>query len=188
MIMPSRRNIIRLTLITASLLSVPLLGMQFSDEVDWSLFDCVVAGTLLFGAGLAFELVARKSGNVAYRVATGLAFATALLLIWINLAVGLLGSEDNPANLLYLGVLLVGGGGAATARLRPQGMSRALFATAVVQAVVPVLAIVIWNPLVADEENLAGLIGVFFLNAFFVLLFAASAVLFRRAGDELKSS
>lgn len=182
-IMPPRRNIIRLALITASILSVPLVGMRFSNEVDWSLFDFVVAGALLFGAGLAFELVARKSGNVAYRVATGLACATALLLIWINLAVGLIGSEDNPANGLYLGVLMVGGVGAATARLRPQGMARALFATAVAQAVVPVLAIVIRKLPVADQDELAGLIGVLFLNTIFVLLFAASAVLFRRAGD-----
>jgi hypothetical protein len=166
-----------------SILSVPLVGMQFSDEVDWSLFDFVAAGVLIFGAGLTFELIARKTGNVAYRVATGLACATALLLIWINLAVGLIGSEDAPANVLYLGVLMVGGVGAATARLRPQGMSRALFATAVAQAVVPMLAIVIWKPLVADQENFAGLIGVLFLNAIFVLLFVASAVLFRRAGD-----
>jgi hypothetical protein len=112
-----------------------------------------------------------------------MACVTALLLIWITLAVGVIGSEDNPANMLYLGVLIVGGVGAATARLRPRGMSRTLFATAVAQAVVPVLAIVIWKPLVAGEENLPGLIGVFFLNAFFVLLFVASAVLFRRAGD-----
>lgn len=182
-IMPPRRNIIRLAWITASILAVLLVGMQFSDEVDWSLFDFVAAGALLFGAGLTFELVARKSGNVAYRIATGLACAAALFLIWINLAVGIIGSEDNPANMLYLGVLMVGGIGVAAARLRPQGMARALFAMAVAQAVVPVLAIVIWKPLVAGEENLAGLIGVFFLNAFFVLLFVASAVLFRRAGD-----
>jgi hypothetical protein len=183
LIMPPRRNFIRLALITASILAVPLVGMQFSDEVDWSLFDFVVAGALLFGAGLTFELVIRRSRNVAYRVATGMACVTALLLIWITLAVGVIGSEDNPANMLYLGVLIVGGVGAATARLRPRGMSRTLFATAVAQAVVPVLAIVIWKPLVAGEENLPGLIGVFFLNAFFVLLFVASAVLFRRAGD-----
>jgi len=188
LIMPPRRNIIRLALITASILCVPLVGMQFSDEVDWSLFDFVAAGALLFGTGLTFELVVRKSAGVAYRIATGLSCATALLLIWINLAVGLIGSEDNPANVLYLSVLMVGGVGAAAARLRPQGMARALFVTALVQAVVPVLAIVIWRPPVANEENLGGLIGVFFLNAFFVLLFVASAVLFRRAGDELKSS
>ncbi len=189
LIMSLPNSIIRIALITASILAVPLVGMQLSDEVNWTLFDFVAAGVLLFGAGLTFELVTRRSGNITYRVATGLACATALLLIWINLAVGLIGAEDNPANVLYLGVLLVGGVGAARARLRPQGMSRALFATAIAQAVVPVLAIVIWKPLVAGEEKFAGLTGVLVLNAFFVLLFLASAFLFRRAGGtEPKSS
>ena len=37
-----------------------------------------------------------------------MAIVAAFLLIWINLAVGINGSEDNPANLMYGGVLTVG--------------------------------------------------------------------------------
>ena len=55
------------------------------------------------------------------------------MLVWINLAVGIIGSEDNPANLMYGGVLAVGVAGAVAARFRPGGMARALAATALAQ-------------------------------------------------------
>lgn len=180
-IMPPRRNLFRLLLLTACVLLVPLVGMRVGAGVDWSPFDFLAAGTLLFGAGFAFEVIAWKSGNAAYRTATGLACAAALLLIWVNLAVGVIGSEDNPANMLFLGVLTVAGVGAALSRLRPLGMAQAMFAAAATQAAVPLLAVWIWKPF-GGEETLAELIRVMFLNLFFVLLFVGSAVLFRRAG------
>ena len=124
------KNIIRIALVTAFILLVPLVAMQFSDGVNWSLFDFVVAGTLLFGSGLTYELIARKAGNTAYRAAVGVAVAAALLLVWINLAVGIIGSEDNPVNLLYFWVLFIGIIGATIARLRPRGMALAMFVTA----------------------------------------------------------
>lgn len=127
------KNILRIAIVTACLLLVPLVAMQFNDEMVWTLSDFVFAGALLFGAGLTYELVANRSGNIAYRVAVGLAVATALILAWLNLAVGIIGSEDNPANVMYVGVLVVGAVGAIIARFRPQGMARALFATAAAQ-------------------------------------------------------
>jgi hypothetical protein len=157
---------------------VPLVAMQFTDEVIWTLFDFVFMGALLFGTGLAYELVARKAGTIAYRVAVGLALAAAFLLVWINGAVGIIGSEDNPANLLYGGVLAIGFIGAIVARFHPHGMARALFATALAQALVPVIAFIIWKPSFAEAP---GILGVFVLNAFFVMLFVGSALLFRRA-------
>lgn len=179
------KNIIRIALATALLLLVPLVAMQFSDEVDWSLSDFVVAGALLFGSGLTYELIARKAGSKAYRVAVGLAVATALILVWLNLAVGIIGSEDNPANLMYLGVLAVGVIGAIIARLRPHGMARTLFAMALAQALVPMIALMIWKPQVTLEPP--GVLGVFVLNACFVMLFVGSALLFRRASHQLEA-
>jgi hypothetical protein len=164
--------------VVALILMVPLVAMQFTDEVIWTLFDFVFMGALLFGTGLAYELVARKAGTIAYRVAVGLALAAAFLLVWINGAVGIIGSEDNPANLLYGGVLAIGFIGAIVARFHPHGMARALFATALAQALVPVIAFIIWKPSFAEAP---GILGVFALNAFFVMLFVGSALLFRRA-------
>jgi len=169
-----RKNIIRIALVTACILLVPLVAMQFTEEVNWDLFDFAFMGTLLFGTGLAYELVARNAGAIAYRAAVGVALAAALLLVWVNGAVGIIG--NGPVNLMYFGVLAVLVIGAAVARLEPQGMARALFATALAQALVPVIALVIWKP-----DFSPGVLQVFGLNAFFVILFVGSALLFRRA-------
>ena len=174
------KNIIYIAIATAFILMIPLVSMQFTEEVNWDLFDFVFAGTLLFGTGLAYELVARKGGNVAYQVAVGVALAAALLLVWVNGAVGIIGDKDNLANPMYFGVLAVGIIGAIIARLRPHGMARTLFTTALAQALVPVIALIIWNPQVTSW-GAPGVLGVFGLNAFFVVLFVGSALLFRRA-------
>ncbi len=175
------KNIIRIALATAFILLLPLLAMLITDEVVWDLADFAVAGALLFGTGLAYELIARKSGTIAYRFAVGIALAAAFILVWMNLAVGLIGSEDNPANLMYGGVLAVGIIGAIIARFHPHGMARTLFATALAQALVPVIALVIGKPQITSVEEFMGVVGVFGLNAFFVMLFVGSALLFREA-------
>jgi hypothetical protein len=184
MIIIQHKNILRIALATSFLLLVPLVAMQFTDEVVWNLADFVVAGLLLFGAGLTYELVARNMGSHAYRIATGLAVATGLILIWVNLAVGLIGSEDNPANLMYFGVLAVGIIGASIGHFRPRGMARALFATALAQALVPVIALIVWSPGVSSIEAFMGMVGVFGANTFFVVVFLVSAGLFRTAAEE----
>ncbi len=181
MFMKPDKNIIRIALVTALLLMIPLVAMQFTNEVVWKLGDFIVAGALLFGAGLTYELIARKMGSNTYKPAIGLAVATGLILVWANLAVGLIGSEDNPANLLYGAVLAVGIIGAFIARFKPSGMARTLFATAFTQALVPLFALIIWQPNLHFEEALPGMIGVLVINAFFVMLFVGSALLFRRA-------
>jgi len=164
--------------VVALILLIPLVAMQFTDEVAWTLSDFIVMGVLLFGTGLTYVLITRSSSNTAYRFAVGIAVGTAFLLVWLNLAVGLIGSEDNPANLFYGGVLAVGFIGAIIARLQPRGMARALFATALAQLLVPVIALIIWKP---SLEVTPGIVGVFILNGFFAALFAGSALLFRHA-------
>jgi len=81
--------IVRLAMGTALLLLVPLLAMQFTDEVDWTLGDFVVAGVLVFGAGLMYQLVAPSVPVGAYRLAVGAVISATLLLLWVALAVGL---------------------------------------------------------------------------------------------------
>jgi hypothetical protein len=176
------KSITRIALATALLLLIPLVAMQFTQEVVWTSSDFVIAGILLFGAGLTFELVARRGDSPAYRLAAGATLGLALLLVWVNLAVGLIGSENNPANLLYGGVLAVLLIGAIIARLRPRGMARTLFATALAQMLVPFIALLIWKPQVgADAAALQGIVQVIGVNAFFAALWVGAALLFRRA-------
>src|SRR5688572_17475229 len=89
----------------ALILLLPAAAMQFTDEVSWNAADFAFAAVLIAGTGIAFELAAKRSSSTTYRVAVGLALGAAVLLIWVNAAVGVIGSEDNPANLMY-GVVL----------------------------------------------------------------------------------
>jgi hypothetical protein len=169
------RSVVGVALATAFILLLPLLAAP-----AWTLADFVIAGALIFGTGLTYELVARKAGNIAYRFAVGVALAAAFLLVWINLAVGIIGHSGDLANLMYVGVLAVGIVGAITARFRPHGMARALFATALAQALVAVIALIFG----LGSGSPPGVLGILILNGFFVALFVGSALLFRYAARE----
>ena len=149
--------------------------MQFTDEVNWGTADFIFAGALIGGTGLAFELAARATANYAYRAAVGLALAAAFLLIWLNLAVGIIGTEDNPLNLMFGGVLAIGLIGAIIARFQPGEMARALFATALAQALVAVIALI---------AGLGFREPIWSLTGFFAALWLGSAWLFRKAARE----
>jgi hypothetical protein len=166
------RSVGGVALATAFILLIPLLAAP-----AWTLFDFVIAGVFIFGTGLTYVLVASKAGNIAYRAAVGVALAAAFLLVWINLAVGIIGNSGDPANTMYLGVLAVGIVGAIFARLRPHEMARALFATALAQGLVAVIALVFG----LGSGSPPGVLGILILNGFFVGLFVGSAWLFREA-------
>jgi asparagine N-glycosylation enzyme membrane subunit Stt3 len=80
-------------LVIAILLLIPLIAMQFTNEVDWNLFDFIVAGVLLLGTGSVCELILRKVKKLEYRIAICSVVIVLLLLIWAELAVGVFGSQ-----------------------------------------------------------------------------------------------
>lgn len=174
-----RRGVAAVFAVTGLILMLPALAMRYSDEVNWNWFDFAVAGTLLLGSGLTLEYLWRKAPNFEYRAGCLVAVFTSLFLVWVNLAVGIIGKEGDRANGLYHLVLLIGVAGALFARLRPWGMSIAMNMTAFAVAAVPVIAFFGWHsPL--DVE----LIRSFVLNAFVTLSFAGSARFFRSACEE----
>jgi hypothetical protein len=177
----ARRSAARLALATALILLLPLLAMQFTDEVVWTPADFVVAGVLLFGAGLTYQLLARRVRVTAYRLAAGVGVAGALLLVWLVGAVGVIGADGDRADLMYGGVLAVGAIGALIARFRPEGMARALLGMALAQAVVALVALIAGK----HEAAISSVPELLVLNGMFVVFFAASAWLFRRAGRRL---
>ena len=164
----------------ALLLLLPLLAMQLTDQVAWNVGDFAVLGGLLVGVGLTSEVAARKAGTVVYRVAVGLALAAAFALIWVNLAVGVIGTEHDDANLMYGGVLGVGVVGAMIARSRSLGMARAMLATALAQALVAVIALIAGFGSTGPSWPL-DILG---LTGFFVALWLISAWLFRKAAQQ----
>jgi len=153
-----------------ALILLPLIAMRFTDEVAWTLSDFVFAILLIGSVGVAYELVVRMTGNAAYRAAVGVALATGFLIVWSNLAVGIIGDEGNPANLAFFGVLAIAIAGAFVARLQAEGMARALFATAFAQLLVSAVA------LIARMDLPVG-IAIFFVGMWLVsgLLFRAAA-------------
>lgn len=100
------KHFLRPAIVTVLILLVPLVAMLLTDEVDWGFFDFVFMGILLFGAGLTYELMARKVHSVTYRTAVGIAVVAFVLLVWINAAVGIIG--DDPLNAMYMGVVAIG--------------------------------------------------------------------------------
>ena len=128
-------------LLTA-LLAVPAVAMRFTSDVNWSSLDFVAAGVMLGGLGLGFELVARTGSNLWSRCGMAIAIVAAFLLIWINLAVGIIGAEANDANLMFAGVLAVAVATTWHARLRPAGMAKAMVATAIAHMLVAAVALV----------------------------------------------
>lgn len=98
---------------------------------------------------------------------------TAVLLVWINAAVGLIGNE--PVKLLYFGILFIGFIGALLVKFQPRGMSYTLFAMAIAQALVPLIA---W--MIGEANFTPGVFRVFALHAFFAVLFAGSGMMFQK--------
>ena len=148
--------------------------------MDWDAVDFAFFIALLVGVGVIYTLAVRKTDNTAYRSAVGVAIAAAFILVWVNGAVGIIGDEGNVANMMYFGVLAVGFIGAIIARFQPHGMARALFATALAQVLVAVIALIAGLGSTAPiwPRDILGATG------FFAALWVGSALLFRKAARE----
>ncbi len=83
------RNIGIIGLVTLAILAAPLIAMQFTDEVQWNLFDFIVAGILLFGTGLLWEFSTRGLKDRRQKIIIGLVLLAALSFVWVELAVGI---------------------------------------------------------------------------------------------------
>jgi hypothetical protein len=168
----------------AALLAVPALAMRFAPGAgfNWTAADFVAAAVLLGGVGTGLELAVRMSRDWAYRAGAALAVGTGSLLLWANLAVGLVGDEGNAANRLFVGVLVIAAVGAMLARLRPGGLARTLAATAFAQLAAAAVALGITPADPGRPVEIAALAGVF------PALWLVSAWLFRRAAYSTNES
>ena len=161
----------------AALLLVPLVAMQFTNEVNWTPADFAFAAAMLGLVGGTFELAVRRSGNGWYRLGVAVALGTAFLLVWINAAVGIIGDEGNPANLMFLGVIAIALAGSIVARFQPAGMAVAMIVTAAAELLVGVIALIL--RLGANEPPFFP--GMLILIGFFAAMWLVAALLFRKA-------
>jgi FtsH-binding integral membrane protein len=135
-------------------------------------------GFMLGGAVASARALYETTANTAYRVGVGIALGAAFLLVWTVLAVGGIGA-GGPPDLMFGGVLTVGIVGAIIARFEPRGMARALFATAIAQVLVPVVALAAgWHRLPGSSVQ-----EILIYCWFFAVLFAGSAWLFLEAAQ-----
>lgn len=165
--------IVRWVLITAIVLAIPAIAMALAlGDVQWGPMDFAVAGVIVLGFGLLYEYASRRSGSVLHRAAIGIAALASLGLVWVNLAVGMMDVESG--NLLYVLVLFVAVAGVAIGRFEPRHAAIAMFATAATHAAVAIIG------------QVAGLGPTLPADAFWVVGWVASALLFRQAA--LRSS
>jgi hypothetical protein len=112
-----------------------------------------------------------------YEVALALAVAASLFLVMTIGAVGVIGAEGDPFDRVYLGVVGLGVLGALVARFRARGMAYALFAMALAQVVVTVVALILGK----QDSPVSSVFEIVGLNGLFVVMFSAAGLLFRGA-------
>ncbi|HKK24049.1 MAG TPA: hypothetical protein VJ941_00415 [Gracilimonas sp.] len=165
------QQITYVTLGTIFLLFIPLIAMQFSQEVAWTPADFLIAGTLLFITGSSYVMITQNAKHLAYKVAIGLMLFSILFLIWSNLAVGIIGAEDNPINLWYFGVVLIGISGMLLSRFKPTGLAYTLL-TMITGIAVITLTVLLRG---IQSESLFEILGI---NLLFIILFGLAGNLF----------
>ena len=158
--------------LAAGLLVLPAVAMQFTEEVDWTGGDFAFAAIMFGAVGGLLELAARASASLAYRVGAAMAVATGLLTIWITLAVGIVGSEDNPQNILYFGIVGMGICVAIAALGDPRALARGMRATAGFQGLVCLIHVI------------DGVYPAVMIDGFFTMTWLTAGALFARAARE----
>lgn len=156
--------------LACGLVLTPLVAMQFTPEVQWTLSDFIFAAALIGGMGVLYEITVRRSANLMYRGGVAAALAATFLTVWINGAVGMIGSEDNPYNLVFLGVILLALVGAIVSRFEASGMGAAMALATLAQATAG---------MIGTMSDLRG--GLFSIGL--ALVWLLSAALFHQAAD-----
>lgn len=107
-------------------LATPWLLMRLTGQGAWTAFDFAVFGVMLAVVCMGFELAMRLSSQWTYRLAAIMSVIGGFLMVWANLAVGIIGNEENPQNLVFYGPLLIGVIGALVTRFDARGLTLTL--------------------------------------------------------------
>lgn len=113
--------------IAAALLLTPLVMMQFVPDWNWTIGSFLVAGTVIGGVGLLYELAERVSERRSFRVGVGIALGTSFMIVWSTLV------RDDGQGIGFFLIVMAAGAGAFTARLTAGAMARAMLGVAIMQ-------------------------------------------------------
>ncbi|MEN3972742.1 hypothetical protein WJS89_08695 [Sphingomicrobium sp. XHP0235] len=162
--------------LVAFLVALPAIATALGAEgVDWGSEDYIAAAILLGGAGLVVELLVRVSRDWNYRIAALLVTSGALFTLWSNLAVGIVGNEDNPINIGYFLIVPLLALGATVVKLKAAGMAAVARVAATFYIGMGIAAFA------SGQGNPAPfIIGI---HAVFVTIFAGAGLLFQRAAN-----
>lgn len=142
---PSRRldNALRLLMWTGllGLWLLPIIAKQFTDEVQWSWMDHLFWAFLLGIPGLLVDIVSRMTPNWFYRGGVIIALATSFVITWANLAVGIVGNEENPVNLIFFGVVAIAMLGSPLVGFKAPRLRGVFYLTAAAQALSALVAL-----------------------------------------------
>lgn len=155
-----------------ALILTPLIAMQFTAQVNWDETDFLFAAVIFGIVGGLIELAVRASSNWYYRFGAIFAVLAGFMVVWSNLAVGMIGNEDNPVNLWFGAVLLIAVAGALLSRFRSGMMAVAMFAAGLTQMGIGVFAGIFGT-------DMRGGIFTLILSGFWLV----SAALFRAADN-----
>ena len=166
-----RNTIPRVALASLGLLMVPLVASRLVDGWNWPPGAFVFVYVLFFLTGMAYALIARNMAAWTYKAGVGVALVAGFALGWSNMVH--VADSENPANLVYYSVLVIGALGAWLARFEARGLARTLFAMAALLALIALILPSGAPPGMA--RNMA--VG----HGGLVALFIASGLLFRHA-------
>lgn len=86
------KRLIFLLAIAGLLLTIPLIAMQFTQEVNWNITDFIKMAALLFGIVLLCDIVLKKVKSTKWRLLICGIVLLIFFLIWAELAVGIFGT------------------------------------------------------------------------------------------------
>jgi len=173
------QTILAVAAVTLGLLVIPFTASFITSEMQWTLSDYILAWVMFFVAGLSYALVSRLSSDYRYRAAVGLAAFTGLFMVWSNLAVGIVGNEDNPFNLVYFILIMIGLVAAFWVRFDARGLSRVALGMCFLLAAIAVYAVFSGMQDI-PESSTSQIIGV---HMFFITPLLISAILFHQHSE-----
>jgi hypothetical protein len=150
-----------------AIILTPLVAMQFTKEVNWDETDFIVA-TIIFGiVGGLIELAVRLSSNWFFRIGALFAVLAGFMLVWANLAIGLIGNEDNAVNLWFGAVLFIAIVGSIASRFRSSILPFAMFLAGALQVAIGIFAGILGSDMRGGKFTIVLSVAWFMASFFF---------------------